>query len=320
MKAKKVLIVAAGIAALLCGLVLAIGNYMLEVAVLPDEPRRTDIELSREKVFGAYPEMRQWYDSLLQHGNLRDTVLLDAQGLRHHGLIVEHDSTPQGTSVVMHGYCDNAMIMMRYWYMHYEVLGRNVVVPDHYYHGESDGDHVRFGWLDRHDIAQLWIPLTHQLWPGQQMIVHGLSMGGALTMYTSGEEIADEMNVVGYIEDCGYSSIWDQLKYQLKDEYGLPAWPILHAANMMARWRYGWDMKEADARLQVARCSKPMLFIHGDIDSYVPTHMVNECYAAKTQGYKELWIAPGAEHARSIHDNWQDYVKHCQAFIAKCSE
>lgn len=304
---------------IIAGIILYLGNFMLGVAVTPSSDRRHQLDSTEARVFNKYPELREWRDSLVAKGNWRDTMLVADDGTRRHALILQQDSLPSGSSIVMHGYDDNAVVMMRYYFMHYEVLGRNVIVPEHFNHGLSDGDHIRFGWEDRKDITGLWIPLAHELWPEQQMIVHGLSMGGALTMFTSGEELADSLNVVGFIEDCGYSSIWDQLAYQLKEEYGLPSWPLINIASWLCEKKYGWNFKEGDAIAQLKKCQKPMLFIHGDADDFVPTEMVYRNYEAKP-GYKELWIVPGAAHARSIHEAWEEYVDKCAAFIAKVEE
>lgn len=302
---------------IIAGVALYFGHFMLQVAVNPDSDRRHQLDSTYVRVYQRYPELRAWHDSLAARGNLRDTMLLAADGTRRHGLILCHDSLSRGTSLVLHGYDDNAAVMMRYFYMHYEVLGRNVVVPEHFNHGLSDGDHIRFGWLDHQDICRLWIPLAHQLWPKDDIVVHGLSMGGAITMFTSGEEFADSLRVRAFIEDCGFSSTWDELAYQLRTEYGMPTFPVLDLANWFCQMRYGWNFRESDAVRQVARCTKPMLFIHGDADDYVPTEMVYRCYEAKTQGYKELWIVPGAEHARSIHNNWEEYCQRCEDFLGR---
>lgn len=300
---------------LLCGIAIYFGYYMLNVAVRPDFDRRHQLDSTYVRVYNRYPELELWRDSLAAKGNLRDTVLLAEDGSKRHGLILQHDSLSKGSSLVLHGYNDNAAVMMRYFYMHYEVLGRDVIVPEHFNHGDSDGDHIRFGWLDRLDIKNLWVPLAHQLWPNEDIVVHGLSMGGAITMFTSSEEFADSLRLVGFIEDCGYSSTWEQLEYQLKTEYGLAPFPVLDIANFICMMKYGWDFKESDAVKQVAKCNKPMLFIHGDADDFVPTKMVEKCYKAKVNGYKELWIVPGAEHARSIHNNWEEYCQRCDDFI-----
>lgn len=314
---KKPIVILVGLFVLLCAIVAVAGNFMLNVAVHPAAQTRYELDSCYAAVYRKYPEMKEWHDTLVAKGNWHDTLLLDAENGLHHAIYLQHDSMPTGSTVILHGYNDNTVRMMRYTYLNYEVLGRNVIVPDHFYHGETEGDHVRFGWLDRLDVTHLWIPLAHALWPEQPMIVHGLSMGGAMTMYTSGEEIADSLNLIGFIEDCGYSSITDQLAFQLKEEYGLPSWPILNAASAICKMKYGWSFSDGETAKQLAKCQRPMLFIHGDSDTYVPTWMVYKNYEAKTQGYKEIWLAPGADHARSIHDNWEDYVEHCRNFIDK---
>lgn len=301
----------------LCGVVLYFGNFMLEVAVHPESNRRHEIDTCYAQLYGKYPELEAWHDSLAAKGNLRDTMLMADDGLLRHALILQHDSLAQGATLVLHGYDDNAVRMLRYAYLHYEMLGRDVVVPDHYNHGLSEGNHIRFGWLDRLDITKLWIPCAHNLWPDEHIIVHGLSMGGALTMFVSGEEIADSLNVKGFIEDCGYSSIWEQLGYQLKEEYGMGEFPLLHVANWICKMKYGWDMREGDALKQVAKCKKPMLFIHGDADDFVPFYMLQQNYDAKTEGYKEMWVVPGAQHARSIHEAWEEYIQRCDEYIGR---
>ena len=64
-------------------------------------------------------------------------------------------------------------------------------------------------------------------------------------MMTSGDELPDYVR--GFVDDCGYSSAWDEFKYKLKDEFGLPAFPVLHCASLVCKSRYGWSFKEASS-------------------------------------------------------------------------
>ena len=313
---KKFLICLSGFVVFVLVAIVVVSNIALEMAVHPDVNKGRDIESCYQMVYNHYPEMEQWHDSLVANGLWRDTILVAEDGLKRHGLILQHDSVPEGATVVVHGYTDNAPIMMRYFYLHYEVLGRNVIVPELFGHGESEGDYIRFGWLDRLDMVKLWLPLAHELWPDLNLVQHGLSMGGATTMFTSGEEIPDSLNLTAFIEDCGYNSTWDELKSNLKD-LGFPSFPILDVANVICRNKYGWDMKESDAGKQLVKCTRPMLFIHGGDDDYVPTEMVYKNYDSKISGYKEILVVPGAQHAQSIHDAWEEYVQKVESFLAK---
>lgn len=301
------------------GILVAISNYALNIACLPDSPRRNNLDMCMEEVFGRYPDMRQWRDSLLENELWRDTFIVANDGLKRHAYILTHnedDSIP-GATVMVHGYCDNSARMMRYYYLHYEMLHRNCLVPDLYGHGKSEGEDVRFGWLDRLDVANIWLPMAHNLWPDLNIVQHGLSMGGATTMMTSGEDIPDSLRLIGFIEDCGYNNTYELLCNKMSEEVGLPAFPFMNITNWLCELRFGWKMSDADAQKQLAKCKHPMLFIHGDADTYVPFYMLEKNYNAKTQGYKEMWIAPGSEHAESIHDHWEEYISRVSAYIQR---
>ena len=293
-----------------------IGNYALNLAVCPDVNSGKDIAATYEEVFDEYPGLEQWYDSLVSHGLLRDTFVVAEDGLKRHGLILQHDSVPTGATVIVHGYTDNAPFMLRYAYLHFEMLGRNVVIPELFCHGESEGDHIRFGWLDRLDMTHLWLPLTHKLWPDLNIVQHGHSMGGATTMFTSGEDIPDSLRVVAFIEDAGFNSTWDMLAKEMKKK-GLPVFPILNIADLICKIKYGWSFKESDAAPQLAKCTRPFFFIHGGADDYVPTSMVYVNYDSKTQGYTELMVVDGAAHVKSISVAWDEYVERVRAFLNK---
>lgn len=145
-------------------------------------------------------------------------------------------------------------------------------------------------------------------------VIHGISMGAATTMMVSGE--AQLPCIKCYIEDCGYTSAWDEFSYELKEMFHLPDFPILYGASTLCKIRFGWSFGECSALEQVKKCHKPMLFIHGDVDTYVPTRMVYPLYAAKPQP-KELWLVKGATHAQSYHNERQAYTQKVNQFLNK---
>ena len=69
--------------------------------------------------------------------------------------------------------------------------------------------------------------------------------------------------VRAFIDDCGYSSVWDQFKFILKTEYHLPVFPILPVADLICKLRYGWGFKEASSVDQLRKSTAPVFFIHG---------------------------------------------------------
>ena len=115
-------------------------------------------------------------------------------------------------------------------------------------------------------------------------------------MMTAGESTPD--NVKAFVEDCGYTSVWDIFSSELQLRFGLPEFPILYTASGVARLRAGYSFTEASALAQVARCEKPMLFIHGTADDFIPYEMMDTLYNAKPGDNKAELTAEGAGHGR----------------------
>ncbi|MBV9689337.1 MAG: alpha/beta hydrolase, partial [Ktedonobacteraceae bacterium] len=68
----------------------------------------------------------------------------------------------------------------------------------------------------------------------------------------------------------------------------------------------------------VARIApRPILFIHGDADDYVPTsNMFVLANAARSgpDAHAQTWLVHGAKHARSFVNNKAEYVARVVAF------
>ena len=292
-----------------------VGNYMCKYALLPEE-HGNDIEGDRAKAESRYPGILAWYDGLHNKGLLRDTTLIGEGGYKLHAVYGAacDPAHAQGTAVVVHGYTDNHLCFLNLVRMYRDSLNYNVMVPDLHYHGYSEGQAVQMGWLDRLDVRRFG-DMAHQIWGDDFLVVHGVSMGAATTMMLSGDDLPDYYRA--FVEDCGYSSVWDQFAHNLKDSFHLPPFPVLNSASIVCKRKYGWGFKEASSVAQLAKCERPMLFIHGDKDDFVPFEHLQKNYDAKVKGYKEMWVAPGSEHAMAYKDHPAEYTQHVRAFLAK---
>jgi hypothetical protein len=295
--------------------------YMLDYALAPNA-ERTDTAKSFRKLVEKHPEVKPWLDSLNQHRALRDTFIIMPTGERHHGYFVRQASDSittykQPVAIVIHGWRDNAIKFMTIARI-YEQAGCHVLMPDLHAHGLSEGESVQMGWKDRKDILH-WMSVATELFGADDFIVHGVSMGAATTMCVSGEKMPDGVKKVRFVEDCGYTSVWDEFKYELAEEFDLSPFPLLYATSLLCKIKYGWSFGEASPIKQVKKCSYPMLFIHGDDDTFVPSWMVHPLYEAK-QGKKELWITKDTEHARSYKNYPEEYAKRIKAFIYASSD
>lgn len=284
-------------------------QYMLNYSLNP--LRRTVPEgFDRAREHG--PAAAQWIDSVQQNHLLRDTAIV-VDGIKHHAVYMKADAPDAPTAVIVHGYHDLSQGMLHIGYLYQHDLGYNILLPDLYGHGSSTGDHVNMGWLDRLDVLR-WVQLTDSLSGHKPIVLHGISMGAATVMCLSGEQLPPSVKAI--VEDCGYTSVWDEFSHQLEQTFDLDEFPVLYASSALCKMRYGWTFGEASPLEMVKRCRLPMLFIHGDSDTFVPTEMVYTLHRAKPQP-KQLWIAPGSKHARAYTDHPEQYTKVVESFLTK---
>lgn len=313
MKKKLIIVLAVVLSAVLISGCVA-GKFMAHYALQPTPHGVDDIERTRHKADSLMPGSTAWYDNLKAQGILKDQWITNDEGLKLHACSVSAADPAQanGTAIVVHGYTDNHFVFLYLVRMYRDVLNYNVLFPDLQYHGYSEGDEIQMGWKDRLDVMK-WIDVAHGLFNDDFMVLHGVSMGAATVMMTSGEQLPDYVKC--FVEDCGYSSVRGQFAKNLKDMSPLLPKAILTSASIVTEKEFGWSFKEADCRVALARCEKPMLFIHGDADDFVPFSHLWENYKAKTHGYKEYWVAEGAVHANSYARYPEEYTHRVSNFL-----
>lgn len=215
--------------------------------------------------------------------------------------------------ILVHGYHGTGGNMTGYAQRYYDA-GYQVLAPDLRACGESQGRWLGMGWLDRLDILA-WIDYILAQDPKAKIVLHGLSMGAATVMMASGEELPDA--VCAFVEDCGYTSVWDIFASEMWRRIYLPPFPLLYIADGIVQLKAGYSLREASALAQVARCEKPMLFIHGNQDELVPFAMMQTLYDAKPGENKQMLVAAGAGHGQAALVLGEEYWAQVFAFLAQ---
>lgn len=313
---RKALYISAGIIIIILAALTAASFYMLRFSLAPD-PNRRDTDSTYNILYSRFPDMKPWMDSIRAGGHLRDTFVVSPAGERQHAYYLACDDACGKTAVLVHGYKDSAIKFFYFGRMYNRDLHYNVLMPDLHAHGLSDGNDIQMGWKDADDVLN-WIKVAEEIFRDDNyrtaMIVHGVSMGAATTMNVSGKDLPEYVNA--FVEDCGYTSVWDEFSMQLKEMFGLPAFPLMHSTSLLCNMKYGWNFKEASPLISVSRCTRPMLFIHGDADDFVPFSMMQPLYDAKPEP-KEFWVAPGSAHANAYRDHPEEYTAVVRQFLDK---
>lgn len=306
-------------AGLITGVSLLLGGagwYMHSYAL--SRQNRTMIKQAEGKASAAVEEMNEqsrrdyeWALSLAPES----LQIISFDGLQLRASFLQAENKTRRTVILAHGYRAEVGLrdMASLARMYHEEFGFNVLCPDNRAHGASEGNIIGFGWTDRKDYLG-WIDLIIEREKQAEIVLHGVSMGGAVVLSVSGESLP--VQVKGIISDCAFTSMHDQLAHQLKRSFGLPPFPLMPAASLINKWYAGHFFKEASALKQVKKASVPILYIHGGEDYYVPTSMVYQLHE-QTSAEKSLYVAKGAGHGQAFSEDEQEYKKQIASFIKK---
>lgn len=307
-KLKIAAVVLAVVLILLCGALAFAGNYLFNFAVNPDMEGGM---LYSDGDRTPTTEAAIWLD-----GQSQDRWLTSRDGLELHALYVPQETESHRYAVVCHGYGNTPLGMAGYARQFYD-MGFSILAPAARAHELSGSEYGGMGWPERKDIVD-WIGTLIADDPEAEIFLFGVSMGGATVMMVSGEELP--ANVKCIIEDCGYSSVWDEFALQLKDLFGLPTFPLLNSASLVCKLRAGYSFGEASAVKQLENATVPMLFIHGEEDTFVPYSMLDKVYDACASAEKVKLSVPGAAHAQSAAVDPELYWGTITAFLEKYFE
>ena len=193
-------------------------------------------------------------------------------------------------------------------------MGYTILMPEHRGCGESEGKFLGYGTHESKDTF-LWIDCARKRFPELDIFLLGVSMGGATVLMMS-DKITDPM-VKGIIADCSYTSAWDEFAYQLKNPFGLPAFPLLYIFDLYCRIICKYSLRDASPIKAVRGAKVPILFIHGAKDALVPVKMQKELFdACPTQ--KEMLTVENAVHAQSYYTDPRAYEAAAEKFINEC--
>jgi len=142
----------------------------------------------------------------------------------------------------------------------------------------------------------------------------GVSMGAATLLLAAAQEPA----IHAVVADSAYTDALPLLEREIPKRSGLPSWftpGVLRAAQTL----YAIDFTAVHPVDVVAKIApRPILFIQGAADTYVPTSDMTALAQAAQQGsgaQVSTWLVPKAAHAQAYHVAGQAYVDKVVAFF-----
>ncbi|MBE6718472.1 MAG: alpha/beta hydrolase [Ruminococcaceae bacterium] len=211
--------------------------------------------------------------------------------------------------ICIHGYSGNASNMAIYM-DHFIRLGHNVLSVDLRGHGRSEGKYYGLGYLDQYDIAQ-WIDYTKQKSPHSQVILFGISMGGATALMSSAYASEEVSFVVTDSVPTDFMSMFTRILY---GKLGFLTPLVIDIISLYCRIFAGYWLKDASPISIVSEIEVPTLFIHGQADGFVPVTMGNKLYD-KCVAPKQKLIIENADHTGAVHINPELYWNTIEAFL-----
>jgi pimeloyl-ACP methyl ester carboxylesterase len=224
-----------------------------------------------------------------EYGLQYETVEFKAtDGLRLRGVWIPVEGSEKAV-IILHGHGGSHDLDI-YRSVALHEAGYHVLLFDFRAHGRSEGRHMTFGYEERRDVRGA-IEFLHQ--HGVRRIgLLGFSYGGIVSMLVT----PDCPEVYAVITDGGPARMRSAIAAR-GVEMGFPLWLTRMIAWLIVSLtsiRLGVNLFHYEPIRWVGKITpRPILFIHGDLDQYLPDF--DELYSAASSP-KELWRLADAGH------------------------
>jgi fermentation-respiration switch protein FrsA (DUF1100 family) len=188
--------------------------------------------------------------------------------------------------------------------------GFDVLLFDLRGHGESAGDRLGFGWLERNDVRGAVDFLRQRGIAAGRIGLLAHSYGAASALLAT----AVVPEVAAVVADSAFADMRPLLDREIQLR-GIP--PIFtRGIAFVGSRRYGVNLDEIAPEQQVARIApRPILFIHGAADARIPAENSHQLFAAARNPSAELWIVPEAGHVQAFAQEPELYTQKVLGFF-----
>lgn len=292
-----IILLCIAIIALFCILVTYICFHLTFYVSQKEKDKPADLPVG--KIYDPYhPLMKRWMEGV-KSIPFTPVRIVSRDGLTLYGKYYECQAGAP-IELMMHGYRGRAERDLCGGIQRCFSIGHNVLLVDQRASGKSDGHVITFGAKESLDCLD-WIRyICDTFGSDTPIMLTGISMGATTVLLAASRPLP--ANVVGVLADCGFTSAKEIIKKVITD-MKLPAF-LYGFIRLGAKLFGGFDPN----KIGTPSPTVPVIFFHGESDSFVPCEMsiqnYNHCTAPK-----QLVTVPNAEHGLSYVIDEQGYLR-----------
>ena len=257
-----------------------------------------------------YNESKEWCFAQ----KMQDCYIRSTDGLKLHGFYLPAENAKRFV-ILSHGYRGSRFGTMSFMAKYLHEHQCNLLFMEQRCCGDSEGKYITFGAMEQWDVQQWAIYVSERNKEKLPVYLYGQSMGASAVLMASGHTLPPE--VKGPIADCGFHSMEGQMQDMAANWFHLPHIPLLlMEMDWFCSLLAGFHMKDADTTEAMKKNTRPVLFFHGEKDTYVYPHNSFQNYML-CKAPKKLVIVPGARHLCSAYADPALYQNTMMQFFEK---
>jgi pimeloyl-ACP methyl ester carboxylesterase len=236
-------------------------------------------------------------------------------GLTLRGWLIPSPNGDKRTVIMCHGWGDNKGELLKQTYFLNETAGFNLLYFDFRSHGESEGEITTIGGLETidFDAAVTWLRSAKPEL-ADRVGVFGLSMGAAVTVAA----MPDHADLRCAAVESPFSDYRGVIRRWGWNKFRVPHFPLIDITLWMLRLRVGNPKIDVFNPVEAAPhiAPRPLFVIGGAEDDLMPEEDVRRVFDAAREP-KQLWIVPGAYHAKCREAAGMEYDTRVSGFFQR---
>lgn len=270
----------------------------------------TIVNHPRYKHLEEYEKCKEWCEKQ----PMKDWYIYSRDGLKLHATYYPVEN-PKRYVVLVHGYRGTRFGSVAHIAKELREAGSSLLFIDLRCCGESEGKYITFGAKEQFDLIDWLERLEWENTKGLPVYLYGQSMGGGIVLMAAGRKLPK--SVKGIISDCGIHSMKDQLRDIAEVWFHLHGIELLlFRVNIFCHLFGKFSMRQADTTKALKKNKLPVLFFHGEADTYVtPENTLRNYVLCRSK--KEMVLIPKARHLCCSYEKPKLYIEKVLSFFDK---